>query len=30
MERRIELEGCFNFRDLGGYPTPDAALLEPV
>ena len=23
MERRIELEGCFNFRDLGGYPTTD-------
>ncbi|MHA7836154.1 MAG: tyrosine-protein phosphatase [bacterium] len=21
MERRIELEGCVNFRDLGGYPT---------
>jgi len=23
MERRIGLEGCFNFRDLGGYPTRD-------
>jgi len=23
MERRIDLEGCFNFRDLGGYPTRD-------
>jgi len=23
MQRRIELEGCFNFRDLGGYPTVD-------
>ena len=23
MERLIELEGCFNFRDLGGYPTGD-------
>lgn len=23
MERRIDLEGCFNFRDLGGYPTAD-------
>jgi protein-tyrosine phosphatase len=23
MERRIELEGCLNFRDLGGYPTAD-------
>jgi len=21
MERRIELEGCYNLRDLGGYPT---------
>ena len=21
MERKIPLEGCFNFRDLGGYPT---------
>ena len=23
MERRIPLEGCVNFRDLGGYPTAD-------
>lgn len=23
MQRRIDLEGCFNFRDLGGYPTQD-------
>ncbi len=23
MERRLALEGCFNFRDLGGYPTAD-------
>ena len=23
MQRRIELEGCYNFRDLGGYPTAD-------
>jgi protein-tyrosine phosphatase len=23
VERRIEIEGCFNFRDLGGYPTGD-------
>jgi protein-tyrosine phosphatase len=23
MERTIALEGCFNFRDLGGYPTAD-------
>jgi protein-tyrosine phosphatase len=23
MKRRIDLEGCFNFRDLGGYPTAD-------
>ncbi|HJQ83811.1 MAG TPA: tyrosine-protein phosphatase [Candidatus Binatia bacterium] len=23
MQRRIELEGCLNFRDLGGYPSED-------
>lgn len=23
MHRRIPLEGCFNFRDIGGYPTRD-------
>lgn len=23
QERRVALEGCFNFRDLGGYPTGD-------
>jgi len=23
MKRRIELEGCYNFRDLGGYPSTD-------
>jgi protein-tyrosine phosphatase len=23
MDRRIELDGCFNLRDLGGYPTAD-------
>src|SRR5512144_2600872 len=23
VHRRIELEGCLNFRDLGGYPTRD-------
>ena len=23
LERRIPLEGCVNFRDLGGYPTSD-------
>ncbi len=23
MKRSIDLEGCFNFRDLGGYPTAD-------
>jgi protein-tyrosine phosphatase len=23
VQRRIELEGCLNFRDLGGYPTRD-------
>ena len=25
MDRKIPLEGCFNFRDLGGYPTRDGA-----
>ena len=25
MRRRIDLEGCYNFRDLGGYPTEDGA-----
>jgi protein tyrosine/serine phosphatase len=25
MERKIPLEGCFNFRDLGGYPNRDGA-----
>ncbi len=25
MRRRIDLEGCYNFRDLGGYPTQDGA-----
>lgn len=25
MERKIPLDGCFNFRDLGGYPTTDGA-----
>ena len=25
MQRRIDLEGCYNFRDLGGYPTQDGA-----
>ena len=23
MQRVIDLEGCLNFRDLGGYPTGD-------
>ena len=23
MQRLIPLEGCLNFRDLGGYPTAD-------
>lgn len=23
MDRRVDLEGCFNFRDLGGYPARD-------
>jgi protein tyrosine/serine phosphatase len=25
VQRRIDLEGCYNFRDLGGYPTQDGA-----
>jgi len=25
VQRKISLEGCFNFRDLGGYPTRDGA-----
>ena len=28
MNRRIELEGCLNFRDLGGYPTEDGRSLR--
>ena len=28
MNRRIDLEGCFNFRDLGGYPTTDGRMLR--
>jgi protein-tyrosine phosphatase len=28
VERLIELEGCFNFRDLGGYPTGDGRRLR--
>jgi protein-tyrosine phosphatase len=27
MERLIDLEGCLNFRDLGGYPTRDGRTL---
>ena len=23
MQRLIDLDGCLNFRDLGGYPTTD-------
>jgi len=23
VHRRVDLEGCLNFRDLGGYPTAD-------
>src|SRR5690349_18304552 len=23
VQRRVDLEGCLNFRDLGGYPTAD-------
>ena len=28
MERTISLEGCFNFRDLGGYPTSDGSIVR--
>lgn len=28
MERRIDLAGCVNFRDLGGYPTQDGRRLR--
>jgi len=28
VERRIELDGCVNFRDLGGYPTSDGHSLR--
>jgi protein-tyrosine phosphatase len=28
MNRRIDLEGCFNFRDLGGYPTESGRRLR--
>lgn len=28
MERTIDLEGCVNFRDLGGYPTADGRMLR--
>jgi protein-tyrosine phosphatase len=28
VERRIDLEGCVNFRDLGGYPTADGRRLR--
>src|SRR5579864_7029289 len=27
-KRRIDLEGCLNFRDLGGYPTEDGRCLR--
>lgn len=27
MDRSISLEGCFNFRDLGGYPTADGRVV---
>src|SRR5215468_4379000 len=28
MERRVTVEGCLNFRDLGGYPTRDGGALR--
>ncbi len=27
MKRRVEIDGCHNFRDLGGYPTTDGGAL---
>jgi protein-tyrosine phosphatase len=29
FERHVALEGCFNFRDLGGYPTVDGRMVLP-
>jgi protein-tyrosine phosphatase len=29
FERHVALEGCFNFRDLGGYPTVDGRWVLP-
>ncbi len=28
MERRIPLDGCLNFRDLGGYATADGHVVR--
>ena len=28
MQRHVDLEGCHNFRDLGGYPTRDGGTLR--
>jgi protein-tyrosine phosphatase len=28
VERRVDVEGCHNFRDLGGYPTADGRALR--
>jgi len=28
MKRRVSVEGCHNFRDLGGYPTADGGMLR--
>jgi len=28
VQRRIDLKGCYNFRDLGGYPTADGRSLR--
>lgn len=29
FERRVRLDGCFNFRDLGGYPTRGGRWIRP-
>ncbi|MEM7296528.1 MAG: tyrosine-protein phosphatase [Pseudomonadota bacterium] len=28
VQRRVDLDGALNFRDLGGYPTADGATLR--
>ncbi|MCB0996287.1 MAG: tyrosine-protein phosphatase, partial [Acidimicrobiales bacterium] len=28
LPRRVELDGCYNFRDLGGYATSDGGTVR--